>query len=451
MAEVKDLLVTLEVLKNVRDHDNQETNKKFEQVNGALNKKVPFRYITVTVKSTEGDTDIPTTITTSIGGAVYSTVAYDGAPVALAIPDGISYQITASSEVHHGDSFYYDPTPLEGVASKDAQAEIIYSKLGAIHSFADVKRISDMGLAPQYFKVGDVLTTTYEDVNGTKYECPWVVVSTEGATLADGTVKESGVHLQMQYATIESIQFDAPEKEKATEETAQEGLYYYGFDGTNYTFLNLSAGDAIPYSDYTEIYHNEIKDTSLNIVRYGYNRDSHSAQEQWVNSAAGKGEWWEAKHIGDTPPNERANYRGFLAGFDADFLGALSEIQITRALNTVSEPDKTLARETRNVRMYLPSLEQMYIVPQADGVEGNFFPYYKQLAEGAGVSGKFAQGGTYPILISYALNAKSSAQNVRLASASRGNSTIVWNVNSSGYVSYNYASNSARCRPVCFI
>jgi hypothetical protein len=279
---------------------------------------------------------------------------------------------------------------------------------------------------------------------------PWDMCLGKTATLADGTVRE-GIYLKSHYATVESHPFDASETEKASEETATEGLYYYGYDGSTYTLLSLSAGDAVPYDDYTAIYHNAIKDTTCNIVVGGYNRYSHSAYHQWLNSGADKGSWWTAQHIGDVAPGTLNSTRGFLAGLPEDFVSAAEPILIGSALNAVTEPDKTLGTETVEAKFFLPSLEQHYIQPGASGVEGEYWDYYKTLAESAGLSGRFQPRGTYPELINYALNNQTQAQNVRLGSANRENSSYVWYEHASGSVYSNGACNSVRACPACFI
>lgn len=315
-----------------------------------------------------------------------------------------------------------------------------------------MKNVSDAGLARKYFNIGDQVIVDYTDTSGNVYEMPWDVVHIGDATLADGSVKKDAVYLQSHYATVESVQFDKQETEVATEETAIEGLYYYGYDGTNYTLLSLAAGDTIPYADYTKVYHNEIKDTSFNILKYGYNRETHSAYRQWLNSDAAKGGWWKAQHVGDCAPDQAGSINGFLAGLPKEFVDSMSVVQITQALNTVSEPDKTLTKESYGAKVFLPHLEQMYVNPQAAGVEGEAWDYYKQLAAGAGLTGKFGwHPNTYSVLISYALNSKSSAQYVRLASAYRGYSYYAWSVSSSGGVGGSGAYYAHRCRPACVI
>jgi len=317
----------------------------------------------------------------------------------------------------------------------------------------DIQTVSDIsksGLATRYFHEGDQIIVSYTDTSGTVYSMPFDMYLGKSATLADGTTRE-GIYLQSHYATLESIQFDAPEVEIATEQTATADLYYYGFDGTNYTLLSLNVGDTVPYGSYTHVYHNEIKDPTANICKYGYNRNSHSAYAQWLNSAALKNLWWAAKHIGDCAPAQLGTYNGFLAGLPSDFVNAIETIKVPRLLNTISEPDKNIASETFNAKFFLPSLEQMYITPQVAGVEGDYWEYYKTLALAARLPGKFAQNGTYTQLISYVLENHSSAQAVRLGSANRGSSGNTWLVSMSGNVSYGNAYYPYRCRPACFI
>lgn len=322
-----------------------------------------------------------------------------------------------------------------------------------VENITTMKNISDAGLARQYFKIGDQVIVEYEATNGTKYDMPWDVVHIGDALLADGTIKKDAIYLQSHYATLEGVQFDHEENEKATEATAQEGMYYYipnpSGDGS-FQMLAINTGDTIDYAANPTVYHSAIKDTTGNIVRYGYNRETHAALPQWLNSDAAAGAWWTAKHAGDVAPSQLSSIRGFLAGLPKDFVNCMSELTIKQFLNTVSEPDKTIGSETYTAKVFLPRLEQIYANYQVAG-EGEAWDYYKQLAQGAGLSGKFQQWQTYPILISYALENHTSAQYVRLASALRGNSCFTWYVASSGYVNADAAYGAFRCRPACVI
>lgn len=73
---------------------------------------------------------------------------------------------------------------------------------------------------------------------------------------------------------------------------------------------------------------------------YGNNRAAVANLLQWLNSAAGAGQWYSAQHSADAPPNNAnvwSNYNeyeaeaGFLNGFEQDFRGALLNDTITVA------------------------------------------------------------------------------------------------------------------------
>ncbi len=73
---------------------------------------------------------------------------------------------------------------------------------------------------------------------------------------------------------------------------------------------------------------------------YGNNRAAVANLLQWLNSAAGAGQWYSAQHSADSPPNNAnvwSNYNeyeaeaGFLNGFEQDFRDALLNDTITVA------------------------------------------------------------------------------------------------------------------------
>ena len=141
--------------------------------------------------------------------------------------------------------------------------------------------------------------------------------------------------------------------------------------------------------------------------------------------------------------------RGFLGGCSEDFLNTIEEVPVVTALNTVEGFTDTT--ETTYDKIFLPSLQEMYINPQLAGVEGEDWDYYKELAEEAGLTGKFAQGGTFPILITYQAGSTTSPVTVGLRSANRGKANSAWDVNTTGYVGNNYAYYAYRGCPACKI
>ena len=182
---------------------------------------------------------------------------------------------------------------------------------------------------------------------------------------------------------------------------------------------------------------------------YGYNRWSQSALRQRLNSAAAAGAWWTAQNPYDRRPAELANLRGFMAGFDEAFLNIIKPIKVTTALNTVS--DTAIGASENTYDTFFPaSLEQEYIVPQASGVEGDYWEYWKRRL---GLSSPQIQGasGANANHIRYGYNAKTTAQYCRLRSAYRGNAYNTWFVGTAGTANYYYAPTSYRCAPACVI
>lgn len=208
-----------------------------------------------------------------------------------------------------------------------------------------------------------------------------------------------------------------------------------GSNGTNLGTLSF-AGDG--------------KLNSLQRVAYGYNRWSQSAIRQYLNSAKAAGQWWEPQHKWDRPPAELASKPGFLSGYSDDFLNAIKPVRVRTALNTVTDAAVGTYEDTYD-KIFLASLEQEFITPQASGVEGEAWDYWKQAVERSTPTPwykTFAEGG-HPI--TYGIDGKTSAQLVRLRSASRGSACYTWFVIASGGVYSSNAVNSYRFAPACVI
>lgn len=313
-----------------------------------------------------------------------------------------------------------------------------------VDSFENVQKIVQSGLAEKVFAIGDQFICPWTDIaSGKTYDWVWGIRDFCSCELEDGSVVP-GMIIQADYASPFSIQFDAPENEVATEAAFTDGYYYYikNTDGS-FTLQDVTYGDAIPSG--TTYYHSGIRDTTGNICRYGYNRWSHSAYRQILNSHAGKGEWWEPQHPGDVAPSGLNSTAGFLSGFEEDFLNVIGPVKVTTALNTVTDSALGATEDTYDT-MFLLSIEQMYGQPQLTGAEGEALKYWKE-ATGLSAPGNGSNVGR----ITYALENKTSAQTVRLRSAYRGYSYFAWYVNSAGNLHYNSATNAYRCAPACII
>lgn len=314
-------------------------------------------------------------------------------------------------------------------------------------TWLDVQANVRAGKAKQKYAVGDELICNYT-YNGVAYECPWVVLDNDReCEWSDGTT-HPGLWLGMKYCTVEDVQFDAKEDtlvDLTQEPNALEGWYYWGLTGTTYTALNLSAGAAIP-TTYDSVHKCGInhKDVLLN----GYNRWSHSAQRQWLNSSAGIGEWWTAQHTGDLAPSQLASMKGFMAGLDSDFLAVVHPVKVKTSCNTVTDGGVT---DTTVDTFFLQSIEEVYGSPQIPDIEGPYFPYWKQVTgldsptNGSGSNTNDARK------IRRISSPSGSAAYVRLRSAYRGYAYYAWLVTSSGYLYSNGAYNSYAALPACVI
>ena len=187
---------------------------------------------------------------------------------------------------------------------------------------------------------------------------------------------------------------------------------------------------------------------AISRVVYGSGRWSESAIRQYLNSTAAAGSWWTPKNGWDRPPSQASSMRGFLAGYTQDFLDILDTIPVVTALNTVEGFADTT--ETTYDKIFLPSLQQMYINPQLTG-EGESWDYYKTLAQEAGLTGMFQQWQTYPILITYQAGSTTSPVSVWLRSCDRGSATNAWYVSYTGSVGSYVACSAFRGCPACKI
>lgn len=378
--------------------------------------------------------------------------------------------------------------------------------------YAAIQRIVRQGLAPKFFEVGDQINAEWKDaVSNTTYTWQFNVVHFGDVELKNGEVVP-GMYLQAHYCNPFNFQFDQSEALYYTTEDLPAGVYYFTI-GTSWgthcvkdsvyyftTAVTIPAGgqirigrngeanawgapDLSPSSWCAHTYESpsatspletnlalsawsediggtnlgttlstiKFSDSGINNLQraaYGYNRWSQSGIRQYLNSAAAIGKWWTPQNNFDRPPAQLATYPGFMSGFDESFLNILKPVKVTTALNTVSDSEIG-AREDTYDTFFLASLEQQNITPQLSGVEGDAWEYWKRALGLSGFFTKLYTNGAYPV--TYAINAKTSPQSVRLRSANRGSAHSTWYVGSSGTVSTNYASNAYRFAPACVV
>lgn len=399
---------------------------------------------------------------------------------------------------------------VEGLARQNILlSELVSSQSQAtpVATLNEIHRIVQSGEAPNVFGIGDQIMLNYRE-GETENVLPWDIVAFGNFEEADGEIKP-GMVIQSHYA-MQGVQFDASEAIYIAESAMPAGTYHFTI-GTNWgahcvagksyqftTAQEIPAGGQILVGRLNQIYTWGAPDnapstwrvhtfasnsattpleTNLELTEgtggtdigtvasstkygtsgtnnlqraaYGYNRWSQSANRQFYNSNAAAGAWWTPQNPYDRAPEQLASVQGFMKGFDEEFLNIIKPVKITTALNTVSDTDLGTSESTYDT-FFLPSLEQEYIAPQLAGVEGDYWPYWK---ERLGLTSPQEQGTarTNPRHIRYAYNAKTSAQHCRLRSASRGLAYYAWSVTTAGHATYYTATTALRGCPACVI
>lgn len=360
--------------------------------------------------------------------------------------------------------------------------------------WADVQTIVANGASEKAFAVGTQLIEKWTDTADSKeYDMPWQVNHHESVTLEDGEIVP-GMWLQTHNCLPFGVQFSHQRAFLACPDGLAAGTYHFDFakawgnnvkPGISYQFtltkpvekggrlagcygapdttptswkvysygangvtlnetVNVTVGSSgtdigtIPY---------EKRNGNINSTQemaYGWNRWKTSALRQWLNSNKPKGQWWTPQDAWDICPDQLANKDGFLCGMPEQMLNSLKKVKVSTFANTVNDEG---VEDITYDYVTLPSLGQIHAQTQIAG-EGDPHTYWKRK------SGKSSPHAWYqddPNMITYSVSNKTSAQHVRLRSATRNNANFTWYVYSSGYIGNNYASNALTCSPLVCI
>lgn len=233
--------------------------------------------------------------------------------------------------------------------------------------------------------IGDGDATPSHDASGHPiWNDPMICTNVEIVEDANGNTHLGAIFMRM-YATAKKIQFDAPNREVATEETAQAGITYYGMatgqtapSSSNLTVLSLSEGDAIPYSSYEKVYKNAYNDSSKSILVHGHNRYETSAYRKYLcaDKSVGAGQWWSQGHIGQVSPNVGDfTSHPYQAGCSEALLAAIKPIKRVVASNTKCDggQDYIICDP-----FWLPAVREMYgtTSPQEGSEQGEYWQSY---------------------------------------------------------------------------
>ena len=365
-----------------------------------------------------------------------------------------------------------------------------------VSSWTKIRNLRKSGLAEKVLTVGDIIDDTWTDVAAPKeYPYQWHVADFQPIELQNGDT-EASMLVQAHWAHPFGVQFSHQRAFLACPDGLPVGSYYFTIESA--WGNNVKAGDIVCFKTtkvvpaggrvsgcygapdqakanwriYTHsadgktqietitptftktdsatnlgTQHLNKREGNLNSTQemaYGWNRWKTSALRQYLNSEAAKGAWWTAQDEWDVAPDQLKDKAGFLSGCSADFLSALQIVKVTTFANTVNDGG---GEDTTYDRVFIPSMEQMYCAPQIKG-EGTYLEYWKQRS---GATAPLAQWGTYPNIITYAVENHTSPQNIRLRSENRGYANSTWSVDSSGIVGSSYASGAYRFAPLVVI
>lgn len=351
------------------------------------------------------------------------------------------------------------------------------------------------GIFGDLYSYGDQFVDTWKDtVANVEYAYPWRLNHIGEYTLADGEVLKDRPCLQLHYAHPFGVQFSHQRAFLACPDGLSAGTYYFIL---NYTWgSNVTKGDIVCFTltqdvpaggrvsgcygapdqnkSAWRIYSHsadgktvletvtptfEANGTYLGSVEYatrngnlnsmqemayGWNRWKTSAIRQYLNSAAGVGAWWTAQDEWDIAPDQLTTKAGFLSGCSEAFINAIKPVAVKTFVNTVQDGGSEDFDITHD-KVFLPSLEEMYINPQKAG-EGDAHEYWRRRS---GRTSPLPWYQNTPEYVTFAVENHTSPQYVRLRSANRSNAYNAWNVTSTGYVyGGNYAGNSIRFSPL---
>lgn len=319
----------------------------------------------------------------------------------ISVPEMAEGQIAKIGQVLAVKAVDDDGKPSEWECV-DAPSGIDISML----AYSQIANIVRIGKAEQYFKIGDQILTTYTDTDGNQYVMPWDVVAFRTVELENGS-KVPGMIIQSHYATVEDLQFDAPEP---------------------------SSSD-------------------VNVGIFGWNRWSYSGIRQWLNSNANKGSWWKSTHSGDVAPSQLSSVNGFMKGLPTDFISMLKKTKHETALNYIypSGNENTYVYDTTYDIFFLPSVNEEHCQDSSQptrwdssGREGTAWEYWIQ-----------RKGSTPTTFSSYAVRYSladgSTGKGIWLRSAHRNEPIANYAISSRGSTTSYLTYGSYGVAPACVI
>ncbi len=286
----------------------------------------------------------------------------------------------------------------------------------AVSSWADVQRLVRLGLAGQYFSVGDQLTC-----NRGSTELVWDVIGIDHDTPADAQYTHS-MTLQL-HDVCTQLPMTSGQHFYVAETALPAGTYYCapsdskkplaltlktqipagghircistGSVGEGYApFVFYTYGTSMEVvaldSNLTGAYVDEVPEggtllspvSPIYAAAYGTNVWKDADLRQWLNAKEAGGAWWTAASTLTKPYGQRSS-NGFLCGMDEDFLAVLGKVKKSTALDGAGSESEDL--------VFLLSMAEVGGSANGTVTEGAPYAYY----DGGGAAGRVKyQSGT---------------------------------------------------------
>lgn len=382
-------------------------------------------------------------------------------------------------------------------------------------NLSEVLDIIDAGLGKNYFKAGDQFHVNWKENDTTTHNIDHDVVDLEDVIVLENgeEVTKHALTLQWHFSMTD-IPFDQAEFMAKVKATMPAGTYHFkvqhdswgGNNGKTYQFTATSDIPAGSFLRPTNNYDQSMVGKNMNVyadwsdttattsyvisegsdgvdlgtmsskteqgqastyleaceekggiylndyqaVVLGDNNYYYSYVRQYLNATTTG--FFTQQHIFDRSPSDWSTKRGFLAGYDEEFISAIKPTKRVISSNTLVYGG---VNYTMYDKIFLPTMANMNVdgwsgAQNTGGVEGNAYEYYKDLAVGQSnlnPNGTFKPYTTYAILKKYNYKNKGSAVYYWSSSALRSSASHSLVVNSSGYVYYNLATNRYAVSP----
>lgn len=322
--------------------------------------------LTVTVLTQDNVTVTGQTVTiraVDATGPIFATAAYEGQPVAFAMPSGFAYHISVSDTLDH----HFNPTTASGVITNtDVSVTLQYSDFSSISSAADIKAALNAGLDLTDL-VGEQITCTKNGETLT-----WDVVD------YDATNGRITLLLHDAFDTSNMV-FEPAQALMWCENGLAAGDYTFTWNITQCYFTLTTAipagGQLRATNSQFQTYASQSATVTLETgtvgtdaiagatdlghegqgllnhrdrVTYGSNNIAESAIQWWLNSDAAAGTL-------RTPVTKfsRAysyNVPGFMYGLDQDFIDCLDDVDWLCSTNNVYECPEELGGYTKGIK-----------------------------------------------------------------------------------------------------